>query len=440
MLPSLMIRRALRLFLLILGACFIVEWCCAWIARLRHLPFPYTTPLFDPAVRLSDWTILLPRARHFGELHFMSRADFGYPFQYPLPCIFPFVLFAKFVPHPTAAYVIFTVLAFFVPTLLLSLELGRKGYAGIFQAVLWATLLMGFPAAFLLDRGNVESFLWLGVLLGVVAYLRNRPYLAAVLLAIPACMKIYPALFLLLIVARRQYKAFALGVVAIAFFFFASVVSVGPDVRTALAEMAANGKVLRDGQILPVLAPQLRWDHSLFALEKRIVFEVESIRHGAAYAMQLSFEGSAKAYSLVVPLAFLALYLFRIRRMPIFNQFAAFGICAVLLPYISYEYTLVYLYLVWACFLLILAQDGSRGLLSLKPGALTRYVVLFALVMAPMSALTGERVGGQVRCLVLITLLATALTYPLPSRLFGDAAGSGAFKSAELSGADSTSR
>ncbi len=420
MLPSHEVRWVLKLFLYTLAACFLIEWSVACFARLNHLPYPYTTPLFDPAGRLSDWYDLLPRAKHFGEAHLMRRQDLGLAFQYPLPSFYPFVLFARLFRRPTLAYVIFSVLVWTGAATLFSLALRRRGYDGIFQLTVWATLLLGFPAAFLIDRGNVEIFLLLGVLLGLLAFIKRRPYLAATLFAIPACMKIYPALFLLMLVARRQYKAFALGVAVAAMLSVGALANIGPSIPAALDDMAANARTLRDLQIVAVSKPLLLWDHSLFSLEKRVVFSYEKHKHGIAYASHLTFERSGRFYSLLAPLAFLALYFLRLRRMPLFNQLAAFTLCAVLLPYISYEYTLVYLYLVWACLLFILAQDVSSGRLSLEPGRLRKLVLCFALALVPMSALTLERYDGQVRSLILLALLFAVLTTPIPSTLFGD--------------------
>ena len=61
-----------------------------------------------------------------------------------------------------------------------------------------------------------------------------------------------------------------------------------------------------------------------------------------------------RIYSIVIPLAALLLYWFRLRRLPLLNQFIAYIVLCILLPYVSGEYTLVHMYTAWAAFLLFL--------------------------------------------------------------------------------------
>ena len=71
-----------------------------------------------------------------------------------------------------------------------------------------------------------------------------------------------------------------------------------------------------------------------------------------------------RVYSLLIPLGAVLLYWFRLRHMPILNQFMAYMILCVLLPYVSGDYTLVHVYLVWGAFCCFFSltslQDGSR--------------------------------------------------------------------------------
>ena len=66
------------------------------------------------------------------------------------------------------------------------------------------------------------------------------------------------------------------------------------------------------------------------------------------------FERLLRWYNLVIPLGAVLLYWFRLRHLPILNQFMAYMILCVLLPYVSGDYTLVYVYLIWGAFLLFL--------------------------------------------------------------------------------------
>jgi hypothetical protein len=66
-----------------------------------------------------------------------------------------------------------------------------------------------YPVQMVLDRGNIEGILFLLVALFLVSLQRNRLGASVVFLACAAAMKLYPALFALIYLARREYKAFA---------------------------------------------------------------------------------------------------------------------------------------------------------------------------------------------------------------------------------------
>lgn len=74
--------------------------------------------------------------------------------------------------------------------------------------------LMSYPPQFLLDRGNVEAFIFLFLALFYMAYTRERPLLAAVSLAAAIAIKGYPVVLSLLFLNRGQIRAFVLCGVA----------------------------------------------------------------------------------------------------------------------------------------------------------------------------------------------------------------------------------
>ena len=417
---SAQVDRALFLFLTLLFGCFFFEWGFAAIQHFHlHARFPLTTPLFNPAERFRDWTDLLPRARQFGSPGLLLRQDLGIPFLYPVPCLYIVVLFTRLSPHTTTIFLLFTVATFVLATVLFSRHLQSLHAGWLFQAAVWATLLLGEPAQFLIDRGNMEVFLWLAIALGLVAFVRQKPYLAAIAFAIAACLKIYPALFLLLFLKRRQYAAFLAGTVLIGLLSAAAVAGLEPTFGKAVHEVEANGHWLRE-IVTTQAVVGLRYDHSIFALFEQALYSLQTKLHPALRGKPMQFTRSAAIYSILAPLFFAGAYLIRLRRLPLLNQFTSFAIFAVILPYFSYDYTLVHLYLVFAALLLFLLQDVRTGLSQLPRGTLRLLMICFALVIAPVTALSFERYGGQVRCLALLGLLIIFLRYPMPSTLFND--------------------
>jgi hypothetical protein len=421
--PPPYIRSALRLYIVFLVALAIFEWGSAWRAQtVSHANYPFNTPLFDPAERYSDWTNFTPRLSHYGEPGLMTREELGLSYPYPLPSMYLYVIFIRLFTDNTHAYILFTEAAFLIATLALSLYLSIRLRAGLLvQLAVWATFICGYPAIFLLDRGNIEVFLWLFVLFGLIAYLRRWQYVAAIFFAIAASMKIYPAIFLLLFLPRRQFKALAVGVAATAGFTLASLAAVGPTIAEAWSNMSEAANDLRDLQIATVADHGFRFDHSVFALYKQIGFAILLNTGKASYRNPPIFLQSMAVYSVVAPLAFLALYVLRIRTMPLLNQFMALTLCSVLLPYVSYEYTLVHVYLVFAAFLIFLLQDEAKqSLPAFNPSRTRSAMICFALIFAPMALIAREQYQGQVKCVILLMLLNLILRVPMPSTLFGD--------------------
>jgi hypothetical protein len=418
---------ALRLYILLLTVIFVIEWGSAgYHARVLHSAYPYTTPLFYPDARYSDWSNFLLRVSHFGEPEMQVRPDLGLPYPYPLPSMFLFLLFIRLFHAPQTAYVFFTLAAFISVTLAFWSYLYRGLGAGrLVLFAVWITLLFGSPAMFLLDRGNIEVFLWLFVVAGLVSFVRDWKYTAAFFFALAACMKIYPALYFLLFLPRRQYKAAALGCVLTAGFSVAALAVVGPTVAQALHNMSAATAVLRDLQIIALWEPGLRFDHSLLALFKQSYYVALVPSHPGFRIVPPTFERAVRVYSVLAALGFAAIYLLRLRRMPLLNQFMAFTIFSVLLPYVSYEYTLVHIYLVFAVLLIFLLQDGNALPHVFSPAKLNVTMICFAILFAPLAYLAHEMCQGQVKAIALVALLGVALGRGMPSTLFRDRSLSG---------------
>ena len=424
MLPtSTPVSRTLRLFLLILSACFLFEWSFALVnTYVTHLPYPYTSPLSKPGYHFSAWLNYIPHAWNFGQPHFLIQQGpgRGLPFAYPLPCIYVYVLFFKLSPpHTLGAYITFSILAFVLVTLLFSLFLRRLGAPRLFQLCTWAALLLGLPVPFLIERGNFEVFVWLLTTAALVAFIKDWRYTAAFLLALAACTKIYPAILLQLFLPRRQYLPILFAVGTAAAVFALALFGAGRPVSRNLSDIAAISKMLHDEQIVHTYEDNLRWDHSLLSEPKAIFYTFDRAFHLIPKDGNPDYPRMIGIYGILAPLGFLTLFLLRIRFLPLLNQFATLALCSVLLPYISYEYTLVVIDLVFATFLVTLLQDDVAGRLPLP--RLRQFAIFFALALAPITALSFEHFSGQVKCIALLGLLVAFLRTPFPSTLFGDA-------------------
>jgi hypothetical protein len=114
---------------------------------------------------------------------------------------------------------------------------------------------------------------------------------------------------------------------------------------------------------------------------------------------------------LVGALAGLILYLLKIRHLPLINQVLCLCIASILLPPVSYDYTLMHLYIPWAM-LVLFAQEQWASRRSVA--GLTAALALLAFLFAPESEMICQsvRFGGQLKAIALMALLVVSLKYP----------------------------
>ena len=68
------------------------------------------------------------------------------------------------------------------------------------------------------------------ILLGVVAFTRNRMLMSAIVWGLAASMKVFPGLLFVLFVARRKFGAFAVAMAATAAFSLLAMAGIGPTI------------------------------------------------------------------------------------------------------------------------------------------------------------------------------------------------------------------
>ncbi len=415
------IRVNLRKYLVIVTALFVVEWGLAAVCRYGlHLGSPYTSPLWPWKERFHDFLDLVPRTLVFPSLGVFTRGDLGLPFQYPSPCIYIFLFLVRCFGNPTAAYLVSAFGVFFAATAAFSFYLRRLKAGAWTQIVVWMTLLLGMPLGFLIDSGNIEHVIWLFTALGIVCFIKGWHYPAAVLLGVGGAFKIYPLIFILLFIPRRRYKAMLLAMLVTVTLYFGAVASFDAPFAAVLHAQKVNGEFMRENQVLQVAEGTIRYEHTLLSVYKQVVYWTYKFTHHLERGPRIEFDRAVPTYTVLAGLGFLGLYFGMIRKLPLMNQFLALTVCMVLLPYISFEYTLVHLYTAFAAVLVFLLQDVASGKVLLPVARLRRMMLCFAVLFSYISALGLYRFGGQIKGLVLIALLVLTLKTPMPSSLFGD--------------------
>jgi len=412
------VRTALKSYIAVLLLLTFVASCIVVVRKfVLHKPDTHSLAFCCPGAEFSDFTDLSERVVHFGEPDMLSRTDFIVPYPYPVPSIYAFLFFVRLFPRPLAAYLLFALLSFFVATFCLSSRVKQISSGHLQQVAIWSTLLLSYPLAILLDRGNIEAVIWVLVLLGIVAYLRGKMLLSASFWAVAASMKVFPALLFVMFLAKRKYRVFGFAIAATATITLLALAGVGPTLRQAALDSSRSAAFIQKNYILA--RNNLQFDHSLLCATKQVIH---------LYPETPADEGEAirravRLYSIVVPVGAVLLWWLRLRRMPLLNQLMAYLAMCILLPYVSGEYTLTYVYLIWGAFLLFLLEDVATARVQIPATSIYMILISCACLVAPLFYIEHNGhlgYSGPIKTVFLLILLGTVLREPMPSSLFAD--------------------
>ncbi len=356
---------------------------------------PHTDPF-------RDFYLYQPRYRFFHTTNFFHFPGPDYLYPAPVATLYRFFYFF---PHPTRVFLGALCATFLVATILFARALLQRNLSvvGVLQLIL-GTLLCAYPLAFEFEQANMEWIIWLLVVTGVWAFLHHHGYSAAVCFGIVGALKLYPFIFIALFLPRRQYRQFALAFAVAALVTLAGLWLVDPDIRASWA--GTQHGIARFSEVYIVEYRELRFDHSLFALVKFL-----GTLRGRRIAV-VNLQWGLARYLPIAGLAGFVVWLLRIRHLPLINQVLCLTIATILLPPISYDYTLLHLYIPWALLVLYTLEMQHRF-----PRGLTAAFCSFAVLLAPETEFiwNGQSFGGQIKAVILLVLLLLALCYRFPS-------------------------
>lgn len=195
------VRRALQTFAALSLVCCFAELVC----RVHyHSGFPYVWPLMPYYPPFADFTVLEPRFAFFHTGIFFSAP--GYPFPYPAPL--GLALAALFrLPWPLGTFLTSILLGFALATAVFVRALRREGLSEVGIVAVICAFAVSFPLWFELEQANSEALVWLIGVLGLWAFLRDRPYAAA------ACLPgLLPALLTMAVLLAPETEVIARAV------------------------------------------------------------------------------------------------------------------------------------------------------------------------------------------------------------------------------------
>ena len=269
------------------------------------------------------------------------------------------------------------------------------------NAVLVFAALLGYPAVFLLERGNLEIFVWATVAAGLFFFQRRQDGRAALCFGLAAALKLYPIVLLgLFFDKQRRGRDVLLGLTTAALATALAIGYTGPTFAFAAQGFLHGVTGFQQHYGATVRPFELRFDHSLFAIVK-----VVSATQGLSPAR---FSG---AYYAVCGVLFTLLFLLRVLRLPGVNQVLFLTVAMLLLPPVSYEYTLVHLYVP----VLLLANLAAQS--CFRPGGLLAWTGLLLLLLpGDLLSFNSWFQAGQVQSVLLVFVLACACFPLVPAR------------------------
>ena len=419
--------------LLVFSSCLVALTLLAWgisfvRAHFFHLGYPFSTQLYKPTERFTDLTFMGDTVRNLSR----GGADVvrhGPIFNYPAPALWVDAFFILLFPHPARAITAFTFGAGLIALVVLRIALRGSGLSGW-----WTTLpllvagLCSYPFAFLLDRGNIEGVVWFFTFLGLIFFIRKQHLASALFFAAAICIKPFPAFFVFLFLNRRRYWEIAAAAVAVCGAVLVALKAIGPTLAAAYG--AVQGGVHR--YLVEYVAAfndsEINFDHSWFSWVKDAVRLLLGWPPGFPQFNALHHD-LAIAYIVWVPVSTMIVLgcVIRFRRKPLLNQLFAIVLLMLLVPPVSYDYTLITLYLPWGAFMIFLIHDVGAGRVKFSLSKCLWILIPSAIVMTPQSYLTLSKsgFGGQVKALALTVLLIAISRIDMPSSLFGEITGDG---------------
>ena len=393
--------KPIKVFLILSIALTLVSLLFALAARKLGYGLPYSFAYFLPVDMFADYTGFSLKMSLYGTPQFFTYRG-GY-FMYPAPMLF-LIRFMRALPLThhvlphffTVAVLLVGLLSYGLDRVFLKCKLSGAGRTLLISTI----VLTSYPLVFDLQRANMEIVVFTLSTFGVWMFYKRRPYIAALLLGFAISLKLYPFILLGLFLPVKQYRAFALAWLTAFAILLCSYAAIGP---TVLAAFAWNsGDLANFGSFYAGKIGALGYDHSLLSLAKFFF----APKHGTMQAW-------VRPYNLLAAASCVLLYFARFWRLPIINQILALSLIATLIPPVSYDYTLLNLY-VGFILLVILALQGHRRGVAI-PHLLT-YMILFAIIFTPESFCIwkGAAAGAQVRCLAMLIMLVLSITFKLP--------------------------
>lgn len=285
--------------------------------------YPYNTFLFIPADRFNDFRNI-----------YRATIDLN-PYAAPVSVYFPFTfivvyLFTFFVHCDLALFAFtFIFLAFLIPYVYRAVPSAGKFGKPISTFIL---VFMSYPVLFALDRGNLESFLFIFLVLFFYYYRKQDDLKSVFFLSLAISMKLYPAVFIVLFLADKKYRNILYtGIFVVVVTLLSAFMLEGGVVKSFLG-LKNNLEIFRNAYLMTDRG--LQHNASLYGVVK--ILRLPVLNYYVVLALLL--------FSLTAAYVILKEDIF-------WKRVTLLVFSMILLPQVSYDYKLIHLFIPLLLFL-----------------------------------------------------------------------------------------
>ena len=381
-------KRLMTIFIVIVTGFLVAVFYCIIMGYYLGKSYPYDSFLFIASDRHNDYfnTII-----HTFNPYSSVTAGAGYfPFMYIT--LIPFALLPKFASLVTYFFVF--CLIYFVSSYN-TLEYENKLQS---LAVCLILFTISFPFLFLVDRGNVEAFVYLFVLLFVYFYRKKKFTTSTVFLAMAISCKFFPVIFAIIYLKDKKYKDFFKVTAFSLIFTLGSLLILKGNLQMLINNLSYFTKnYFVENWGLP-------FSHSIHTLFKSVIillqqYHLLSPNHANSI---VNFEISIYTYVVLFFIAVLAIYTLVFEKVA-WRIVTLLTIGMLLFANVSFDYRLIYLMIPIMLFII------SNERLTNKSNIF--YAILFGLMLIPKNyyitdfSYSTANIGGIINPLLFIIMI-----------------------------------
>ena len=327
-----------------------------------HFSFPYNTFLFTPNAKFTDFFDSIQTVKNLTP--YVEPSSY-FPFSYVL--LYGVFLISKI---KTIQFIIvmlpFILFLTYFNYKYLKTENSEK--ISLFKNVFIFSFL-SYPFIFVIDRGNIESFVFIFIAMFFYFYLKKDYMKSIIFLSFAAAMKMYPAIFLLLLLKDKKYReivyavglTFALTLTSLLIFNGGLYANVYGLFRGLYGY--SRSYILGDGL-------GMAYNSSLFGIVKLCIVSLGDIIPHYHFVIKV-FATIFNFLSLILS-GLMTLYILFVEKT-LWKQVAILTIIMILLMPVSYDYKLISLFIpLW---LFINSENKSKHDIV--------YAICFGLLLIP---------------------------------------------------------